>query len=1545
MRLPSWLIAAYIALSAFSAQATMVCATSTPGSGNITGAVNDYWAGSGSPGAGATSITLGARRAGGAGNNIAPGDLVLIIQMQDADINSNNSSAYGSGGTSGAGSTAVNSAGLYEFVVATNAVGAGGGTLTFSAPLVNSYRTRAFVAGSHGQSTWQAIRVPRYASVTATNVTAPAWDGTTGGVVALDVIGQLTLGGTTAIDVAGRGFRGGAGRSLGGASGLSNTDWVRPVVNAHASKGEGIAGTPRYVNRAGGVYNGAPQLVDTLVEGYPNGSYARGAPGNAGGGGTDGLPSNNSHNTGGGGGGNYNAGGQGGNSWSTNLPVGGRGGAAYDGTLDFHRVFMGGGGGAGTTNNGSSHGSTYSSPPPPGLACTSAQGLCSSGAAGGGIVIVRAGSVTGSGEINARGSNAYNVGQDGAGGGGAGGSVVLQTYSGGSATVNAAGGNGGNAWRSRTASSDRHGPGGGGGGGFIAYSPSSLSVSANVSGGLAGLSAGNDVYGATAGGGGISTSDTPYVPGAQAGAFCPPAIKAVRLFTDGAPTGQVDPGDVVEYTVIYRNGSHNPITGFNMTDSLPSGLSYVPGSLAVTASGGASASANGSYNGTTNINLLAAPTTLTTGGIIQATFRAQVSVTPATCGYIFNQANSVQDTGQVVIGPTDNADNDQNSNGLPAGTYISQAPFGTTGATDPTGINVVCPAITGRVYEDINYGGGSGRSFAASSGAPVAGARVELYNSVGSYLSFTTTDASGFYRFYGLASGSYTVRVVNGSVRSTRAGGAACTGCLPVQTWRSDASSGTAVAVTDRVGGENPALVDAGNGSTTLAALTTSTTTPQSITSVAYSVTPIFGVDFGYNFDTIVNVNNAGQGSLQQFITNANSLGDDASLAQAGYRTDLVTGSAVPLASGVEQSIFMITDGTARPGLRAGLASQLTDGRALIALSTALPSITSTLRIEGGTQTYNVGNTNNVTLGTGGTVGVGAAALPQLNGPEVELRDGPTGAGGFAIGLDVQAANTVIRGLAIVGFGNTVASNTNGNIRIGNVTGVTINQNVLGATALSFTDPAGSLRGTGDNLRINNGDSGTISQNLIGFSSGNGIGFGNSTDGWVIERNEIRGNGVANAARNGIELPTNAAATPNAIRFNLIAANNGAGIHLSSDLADNNTITQNTITGNGNLTEPGGIRVSSGDSNTISLNIIHANNGPGIELMDNSQGNTVSQNIIHSNTQSGIEVDNGATGNTLTQNSIYGNTRIGIDLLTAAQGATPVSPYYTQNDNGDGDAGGNNVQNFPQLSSATVFGNTVTVSGIAPAGAIIEFFIADNDATGFGEGQTYLATRTEGSSDDSAGGTGTSTVTCGTGAVPVTMNNFTFTFTSPVPIPSGALITTTATVGGNTSEFSCNVPVLLIAPNLLFMKSQTTHSDPVNGTSGTRFNIPGAEIDYTLRVSNPGNVGVDNNSIVIIDPIPANTELFTGNLSGGAPFAFTDGTPSSGVTCGFIALHNFTDCVDFSVDGTNWTAVPSGGYDPTITHIRFNPSGAMNADAVPGPPHPYFELRFRVRVK
>ncbi|MFZ0956220.1 MAG: S24 family peptidase, partial [Candidatus Sulfotelmatobacter sp.] len=275
---------------------TAACATvsqAAPG-GTLTGVINTYYPGTASVAAGATSIPIGT--AAGAGNAIAAGNLLLVIQMQDANMDVVNSVAYGNGDT-GQGFTALNSAGNYEFVTATSASGGGGSvSVTGSGTgggLVFAYHASAATATA-GQSTYQVIVVPQYTSATlSSGLTASAWNGTTGGVLALDISGTLTLNSAT-VAVDGLGFRGGAGMQLDGGVGGANTDYIHSAPAAYtgavengvdAVKGEGIAGTPLWVE-TGGTY------VKTTT-GYPSGttgtdgSGARGAPGNGGGGGTD----------------------------------------------------------------------------------------------------------------------------------------------------------------------------------------------------------------------------------------------------------------------------------------------------------------------------------------------------------------------------------------------------------------------------------------------------------------------------------------------------------------------------------------------------------------------------------------------------------------------------------------------------------------------------------------------------------------------------------------------------------------------------------------------------------------------------------------------------------------------------------------------------------------------------------------------------------------------------------------------------------------------------------------------------------------------------------------------------------------------------------------------------------------------------------------------------------------------------------------------------------------------------------------------------------
>ncbi|MGE0307603.1 MAG: beta strand repeat-containing protein [Acidimicrobiia bacterium] len=471
--------------------ATDTGAATLAAGGALTGVVNSYWPGVGTAARGSTSIGLGTINAAGASTAIAAGDLLMVMQMQGATINTSNSSSYGAGTTTGSGATDLGETGVYEYVTALGAPVVSGGSTTVAVAgtgpaggLLNTYSSAAATTTT-GQRTFQIVRVPQYSSATVgAGLTAAAWDGSSGGVLAVDVSGDLALASQT-VNLTGLGFRGGANRQVGGGS--VTTGYV--ATGAAGIKGEGVAGTPRYVATASGNIDLGASV------GYPGGDYRRGAPGNAGGGG-------NSHNAGGGGGGNGGVGGVGGVEWVSAAVAGGLGGAAFPAHAG--RVVLGGGGGGGDANDrpGPNH----------------------QGGPGGGIALIRAGSLSGTGSITADGGPGTPTSpslNDGGGGGGAGGSVVVAAGSGTTGlTVTARGGRGGAMYTNRLD--------GAGGGGGVVLSTGALAA-ATVTGGQPGvLDATGATPTATSGASGVSsTISASSIPGIGVGRRADATISGV----------------------------------------------------------------------------------------------------------------------------------------------------------------------------------------------------------------------------------------------------------------------------------------------------------------------------------------------------------------------------------------------------------------------------------------------------------------------------------------------------------------------------------------------------------------------------------------------------------------------------------------------------------------------------------------------------------------------------------------------------------------------------------------------------------------------------------------------------------------------------------------------------------------------------------------------------------------------------------------------------------------------------------------------------------
>ena len=471
-------------LSAFCLLSAIVLeASSQTGIGGI---INDYAIvtaidnGCGCPSTGCAIISVNSA------SGFSAGDRALIIQMKGATANTSNSALHGS-------LTNVYDAGNYEFVTIASV---SSNDITTQYPLTETYFTGSSPADS---ACVQLVRVPVYAGNVSVEsaLTCEAWNGRTGGVLAFEVDGTLTLGAN--ISVTGLGFKGARKQASAISCGVDtnfyyqSTIWHYPsctscgyLYDDSPTRHAGLASyggcapgnNPCYTNRMNSSdnrlagYRGEGVVANTFIKTFANGNVAifdkgKARWGTGGGGGGN-------HNGGGGGGGHYGSGGFGGNAFnvegSGGCPAGtlparrGYGGTTVTPTAS--KIFMGGGGGEGHDNGG--------------------QGT--TGTAGGGIIFIKAGAISNSGSytIAADGAdNSTNSTNDGAGGGGAGGSILLDvsgSYAN-AVTISAKGGKGGDQLQSNC-----HGTGGGGGGGVIWFNSSSTPSNATtvVTGGVPG---------------------------------------------------------------------------------------------------------------------------------------------------------------------------------------------------------------------------------------------------------------------------------------------------------------------------------------------------------------------------------------------------------------------------------------------------------------------------------------------------------------------------------------------------------------------------------------------------------------------------------------------------------------------------------------------------------------------------------------------------------------------------------------------------------------------------------------------------------------------------------------------------------------------------------------------------------------------------------------------------------------------------------------------------------------------------------------------------
>ena len=405
-----------------------------------------------------------------------------------------------------------------------------------------------------------------------------------------------------------------------------------------------------------------------------------------------------------------------------------------------------------------------------------------------------------------------------------------------------------------------------------------------------------------------------------------------------------------------------------------------------------------------------------------------------------------------------------------------------------------------------------------------------------------------------------------------------------------------------------------------------------------------------------------------------------------------------------------------------------------IAITSALPTITGPVIIDGSTQEDFGGNDN--------------AAVDELTtGPEIIIdADATSGVAGFRIEGDGVT-------LRSIGVTNTHGTSVSGS-------GIYVN---------------GDYFSIDDVTVANSGVVGIFVLEISHSSITNSVSRNNGLE-------ETLGDGIA------IQGPL----TDITVSGNTLINNAAFGLDFASGATTNVTVTSNLIknNGSGGSVQQAGIGIRSGDDFTIRNNTITGN-------MDD-----------------GIVVTNGHTGHFFSQNLIYGNGELGIDL---SNGTALTGDEVTANDARDSDSGGNNLQNYPGLTTATTADGQTTIagsfSGAANTEFLIEFFSsATADGSGFGEARRYL-----GSTTITTNGSGTATIS----------------EVLDAPTGVGAAVTATASVDDgagsydNTSEFAQNVTVTGTS-----VITVTTTSDTADGDTSSieaLFADRGADNRISLR--------------------------------------------------------------------------------------------------------------------
>lgn len=465
--------------------------------------------------------------------------------------------------------------------------------------------------------------------------------------------------------------------------------------------------------------------------------------------------------------------------------------------------------------------------------------------------------------------------------------------------------------------------------------------------------------------------------------------------------------------------------------------------------------------------------------------------------------------------------------------------------------------------------------------------RVDLYDDVGTFITFANTDATGIYTFPAITDGDYVVRVVSatigdGDTPPTTGYVVGFSSATAEQTYEFDGLVGNGGP--GAMGGNDPLVDDtltgagAGEGDINV--------------SVTVSGAGVAGVDLGFSFNLIVNTFDTGQGSLRQFMLNANAM------------------------SGVNWSQFNI------PNTDPNFDTLYSNGY-VIQSNTPLPILTNNgTSINGVTQETNQGDQR------GGRPDI------VLDGANLGIND---------YGVHIQASACTVRKIDMRQFNNGAAIGMGTAILIDGSAGGgdtnSISENYLSDNN-STSGSVGAITVSGD------ADNNNISNNNIRLNNSDGILVQSGlSSGTVISGNTIFANGDDGMRVRGNLLTI----TGNSINFNQQISVSACGMQLNA--VTNSTIAFNSISNNGTL---GGIcMLDVASSNNIigPNNTISGNFGPGIQIqLAGSINNTITNNTMFTNLGLGIDLNNdGVTPNDPGDLDVGPNTLLNFPVINTAQ--------------------------------------------------------------------------------------------------------------------------------------------------------------------------------------------------------------------------------------------------------------------------------------------------------